>query len=97
MKKFYLYILKCKDNSYYTGHTDNIEKRLCEHERGENKCYTQNRRPFKVVHVQDFSSRYYALVAERKLKKWSRAKKEAYINGDWNLVSKLARRKKNRS
>ena len=58
MKKFYLYILKCRDNSYYVGHTDNIEKRISEHHQGKIECYTKQRLPIKVVHVQDFVTRY---------------------------------------
>jgi len=90
MKKFYLYILKCRDNSYYVGHTDNIEKRIAEHELGEVPCYTKQRLPIKVVHVKDFVTRYEVLVAEQKIKKWTTKKKEAYIAGDWKMLSELA-------
>ena len=90
---FYLYILKCSDDSYYVGHTDNIETRINEHALGLTKCYTQNKRPFTIALVQEFVTRYEALCAELKVKKWSRAKKEAFIKGDWSLISALSKRK----
>lgn len=89
---FYVYILKCADNSYYTGHTDNIEERLASHHKGENKSYTQTRRPIELVYMQEFSTRSEALQAERKIKGWSRAKKEALIKKDWQNVKKLAKK-----
>ena len=97
MKKFYLYILKCCDDSYYVGHTDDIEKRISEHMLGSFPCYTKKRLPVKVVCVKDFTTRYEALVAERKIKKWTRAKKEAFIKDNWDELSKLSKRFKVRS
>ena len=94
MQYFYLYILKCSDGSYYVGHTDDIDKRISEHYTGEIDCYTKKKRPFQVVLVDYFASRYEALSAERKIKKWSRVKKEAYIKKDWELLSLLGKRKK---
>ena len=88
---FYIYILKCADNSYYTGHTDDIEKRLNEHYQGKSPCYTQKRRPIKLVFMQDFSSRYEALTAERKIKKWTRRKKEALMYQGWEGLLKLTK------
>ena len=92
MPEFYVYILKCRDGSYYTGHTDNIEKRLSEHYLGIMPCYTKKRRPLKIVFMQIFASRYAALVAEQQIKKWCRSKKEALIAQDWSLLSQLASR-----
>ena len=87
MIDFCVYILKCKDNSYYVGHTDNIAKRLVEH---HNKlcAYTSIRLPVKLVFLQYFQTRDEAFVTERKIKKWSRKKKKALIKGDWNEISK---------
>ena len=93
MKPFYVYILKCSDGSYYTGHTDNIEQRIDEHYCGETPCYTQSRRPFEVVYVAEFTERYEAIQAERQIKKWSRKKKEALIRGDWDGLQKLSKKK----
>ena len=88
MQPFYLYILKCSDGSYYTGHTDNIEKRISEHTLGVIKGYTSKRLPVKVVYVVQFASRYEAIAAERKIKGWSRKKKKAFICNDWKKINK---------
>jgi len=90
---FWVYILKCADSSYYTGHTDNLEKRIAEHQSGEMRGYTFNRRPIKLVFSQDFPTREEALESEHQIKGWSRKKKEALIRGDWAEMSRLARSK----
>jgi len=90
---FYVYILKCSDGSYYTGHTDNIENRLSEHQAGNTTSYTQTRLPVTLMFMQDFGTRPEALEAEMKIKKWSRKKKEALIAQDWDLLKKLAHRR----
>jgi predicted GIY-YIG superfamily endonuclease len=95
MNDFYIYILKCNDNSYYVGHTDNIEKRISEHTINESDCYTSSRLPVEVVFVKSFGTRDEALAAERQIKKWSRSKKEALIAGNWEKVSVLAKKKFN--
>jgi predicted GIY-YIG superfamily endonuclease len=91
---FWVYILKCADSSYYTGHTDDLEKRLAEHQSGEMRGYTLNRRPIRLLFSQDFSTREEALESEQQIKGWSRKKKEALIRGDWAEISRLARSKK---
>jgi putative endonuclease len=89
---FWVYILRCADGSYYTGHTDNIEKRIGEHAIGAiGNCYTFNRRPLELAFCQEFMTRAEALVSEQQIKGWSRKKKEAMIRGDWAEVSRLAR------
>ena len=75
---FWVYILQCSDNSYYTGHTDNLETRL----------------PAKLAYSAHFPSRIEALQAEKQIQGWSRKKKEALIYGDWEKLSFLARRNK---
>lgn len=95
MNSFFVYMLLCSDGSYYIGHTDNIEKRISEHEQGAYRCcYTKSRLPVNVVFVQRFTSRHEAFAAERKMKKWSRAKKEALSRSDWERVSELSQRRK---
>src|SRR5579872_3416236 len=91
MEPFFVYMLRCADDSFYVGHTDALEKRIAEHHSGELGGYTFERRPVTVVHVSTFFTREEALVAERKLKGWSRAKKEALIGNDWARVRELAR------
>ncbi len=86
-----MYILECSDGSYYTGHTDDLEKRLAEHEQKTFKCYTSKRLPVKLVFCSDFSSRIDALESERRIKGWSRLKKQALINGDWQELVRLSK------
>ena len=87
---FWVYILRCADGSYYAGHTDNLEKRIAQHETGEMECYTTTRRPVKLIFSEEFSSREDVLARERQIKGWSRKKKEALMKGDWIEVKRLA-------
>jgi len=89
---FWVYILRCADNSYYTGHTDNLEQRIARHAAGEIEGYTSMRLPVTVVFSEEFPTREEALACERQIKGWSRKKKEALMRGDWAEVSRLARR-----
>ncbi|MBI2851996.1 MAG: GIY-YIG nuclease family protein [Chloroflexi bacterium] len=91
---FWVYILQCADNSYYTGHTDNLEMRMAKHQSGEIKGYTATRLPIKLLFSQDFPTRAEALACERQVKGWRRSKKEALIRGDWDEVSRLAHARK---
>jgi predicted GIY-YIG superfamily endonuclease len=91
---FFVYILRCADDSYYTGQTDNLERRINEHQTGAiSSCYTFKRRPVELVFSQDFPTREQALASEQQIKGWSRKKKEAMMRGDWAEVSKLAKSK----
>lgn len=91
---FWVYILRCSDNSYYTGHTDNLENRIYQHHSGAiPSCYTFKRRPLELVFSQDFPTREQALASEQQIKGWSRKKKEAMMRGDWAEVSRLAKSK----
>ena len=92
-KPFYVYILRCSDDSYYTGHTDNLEQRLPPHHSGKFDGYTKNRRPVTLLWSVDFASRIEALEAEKQIKGWTRSKKEALMRGDFELISLLARKK----
>ena len=92
---FFTYILKCRDGLYYTGHTDDLEMRIAQHHSGFfPNCFTYNRRPLELIWSSEFPSRIEALEAERKIKGWSRKKKEALIASDWVTVSLLASRAK---
>jgi putative endonuclease len=91
----HLYILKCSDGSYYTGVTNNIERRLNEHENGDDpKSYTFNKRPVKLVFTEEFSDPHVAFAKEKQIKGWSRKKKEALIRGDWEELKRLSKSKK---
>ena len=88
---FYAYLLRCNDGSYYAGHTDNLDLRIAQHQSGALGGYTAKRLPVKLVWSDWFSTRDDAFAAERKLKGWRRAKKEALIAGDWESIAQLAR------
>ena len=91
---YFVYILKCSDDSYYTGVTNDISRRLVEHQSGdEPKSYTFKRRPVQLVFFAEFSSIDYAIEKEKQLKKWSRAKKEALIEGKYELLPELSKKK----
>ena len=94
MKIYYVYILECSDKSYYTGFTSNLEKRFEEHSAGKYKgSYTHNKRPLKLVYHCEFTNVEMAIETEKQLKKWSRAKKEALINGEYEKLPNLAKKK----
>ena len=88
---FWAYILRCSDGRYYTGHTDNLDRRVGEHQTGGCCDYTSRRLPIALVRSETFPSRIEALEAERMVGGWSRAKKEALICGDWSSLSLFAR------
>ena len=90
---FFAYMLRCADRTYYVGHTDELERRIAEHGFGQIPGYTATRLPVELVWSETFPSRIEALSAERQIKGWSRAKKEALIGGDWAAVQRLARRR----
>jgi len=87
---FWTYMLKCADGSYYTGHTDDLERRIAQHHDGTFLGYTHSRRPLELVWADDFPTREEALANELRIKPWSRAKKEALINRDWSKLSFFA-------
>ena len=84
-------MLHCADRSFYVGHTDDLEARIAAHESGVIPGYTASRLPVTYVWSEEFPSRYEALVAERQIKGWTRAKKLALIRGDWAGIKALAR------
>ena len=88
---FQTYMLRCRDGTYYVGHTDDLDFRLAQHQAGALGGYTATRLPVTLVWSDSFLSRDDAFWMERKLKGWSRAKKEALIAGDWAAISALAR------
>jgi predicted GIY-YIG superfamily endonuclease len=88
----YLYILRCADGGYYVGTTrKSLDERLGEHNAGPHGGFTATRRPVTMVFAQHFETIVDAVAAERQVKGWSRAKKEAMINGEWNRLPELAR------
>ena len=91
MPDFHVYILRCADGSYSTGLTDIIEQRIGQHQAGAFPGYTHTRRPVALIWNATFPTRTRAHEFERRLKNWSRAKKEALIAGDWDGLRAAAR------
>ena len=88
---FWVYLLRCRDGSYYAGHTDNLAGRLWQHQQGICCEWTRKRRPVELVWCAEAPTRYEAIAFERRIKGWSRAKKEALIRGDWEQINWLSR------
>lgn len=89
---FHAYMLRCSDGSYYAGHTDDLDARISAHQSGLLPGYTRKRRPVLLVWHQEFAERDEAFAAERQIKGWSRAKKEALIRLDWDAIQLLSRK-----
>jgi putative endonuclease len=86
-----VYILECSDNSYYTGVTNNLERRILEHQSGESESsYTFSRRPVKLRWYSEDMDPDQAIELEKQIKGWRKSKKEALINGDWAEIIRLA-------
>ena len=94
MQQSYVYIVKCSDGSYYTGVTSKLEQRMFQHNTAlYPDCYTASRRPLQLVFYAEFTDINLAIEMEKKIKKWSRAKKAALINGDYDGLVNLAKKK----
>jgi putative endonuclease len=93
----YVYVLLCADGSYYTGTAgQDLEQRVNEHNAGRYDGYTSTRRPVRLVFSQWFERITDAIAAERQIKGWSRAKKEAFIRSDFEMLRVLASRSSQR-
>lgn len=90
---FWVYMLRCRDGSYYIGHTDNLEKRIAQHHAGEAEGYTKLRLRVRLVYFEECGERIVAIERERQLKGWSRAKKEALVKGNMERLKWLSRSK----
>ncbi len=94
MKIYYVYILKCSDNTYYTGITSNLTKRITEHKTGKHiDSYTYKRRPIHLEFYAEFTNVNLAIDTEKQIKKWSKAKKEALIKNEFEKLPNLAKKK----
>ena len=95
----FVYMLRCADGSYYVGIAtgDDLSRRVAEHQSSAYPGYTQSRRPVTLVWSEHFDRITDAISTERKLKGWSRAKKEALIEGDWGAVQRFSRRRAGRT
>jgi putative endonuclease len=94
----FVYMLRCADGSYYVGSATGVDlsKRIAEHQSGAYSGYTSARRPVELVWSEHFDRITDAIAVERKIKGWSRAKKESLIKGDWSSLTSLSRRRAGR-
>lgn len=92
MTKGYAYILKCNDDTYYTGSTKDIDRRLNEHQQGLGAIYTKNRLPVLLLYYEEYDRIDHAFYREKQIQGWSRKKKEALMNGEDNLLPELAKK-----
>ena len=89
--KGWMYILLCANGQYYTGSTNDLERKLAQHQMGEGANFTRKHLPVKLVYFEEFQLVSDAFYREKQVQGWSRAKKEALINGDQNKLHELAK------
>jgi putative endonuclease len=87
----WVYILKCADDSYYTGTTENLELRVAQHQIGEGSDYTSARLPITLVYAREFQTHDEAFRWERQIKGWSRKKKKTIISGNYDALIELSK------
>ena len=88
----WVYILRCVDGSYYTGVAQiDLERRVAEHNAGTYDGWTAKRRPVSLVFAEEFPLAVQAIEMEQRIKRWSRAKKQALIARDWHKLRELSR------
>lgn len=92
MRTYFVYILRCKDGSYYTGVTNDVERRVKEHQQGLVPGYTHSRRPVQCVFAESFYNIWEAIAAEKQIKGWTRKKKEALTCGNYDELVRLSHR-----
>ena len=90
MRTGYVYIIECSDHSFYTGVTNDIERRMYEHNEASTHGYTLSRRPVELVWVSHELPIQDAIALEKQIKGWRRAKKIALINGDFGHLPELS-------
>jgi putative endonuclease len=91
MCTYYVYILRCSDDSYYIGVTNDYKSRFADHQDGKDaQCYTYTRRPLTLMYVESYGYVMNAIRREKQLKGWSRKKKEALMNEDWKNLMELS-------
>ena len=93
----WMYILEYCDGSYYVGSTKNLERRLSEHQEGLGARYTTRRLPIKLVYCEEYDRVADAFYREKQVQGWRRAKREALINGNPDLLPTLAKKVFDRS
>ena len=89
--KWFVYILACDNGSFYVGHTHDLSARFGRHRDGTGAAHTAVHVPTTVLYHECFPTELEAIQRERQLKRWSRAKKEALIGGDKELLHMLSK------
>jgi len=90
---YYVYILRCADDSFYVGSAQDLDARVKAHNAGRGGAYTFRHRPVGLVYREAFCSVQEAVTRERQLKRWTRAKKESLIAGDLKRLKHLSKRR----
>lgn len=95
LQSAWVYVLRCRDGSYYVGshRGAEVETRVSQHQEGHGGAYTADRLPVELVWCEAFQFITGAIAAERRIKGWSRAKKEAMMRGEWDKLPSLSRRR----
>ncbi len=89
----WMYILECSDGSYYVGSTKNLDQRFVQHQSGRGSRYTSGRLPVKLVYGEEYDRVSDAYYREKQVQNWGRAKREALINGNYEMLPPLAKKK----
>ena len=82
--------MQCSDGSYYTGSTIDLDKRVMEHQDGRGANHTKKRLPVKLIYVEEYLSIATAFEREKQIQGWSRTKKEALINREYEVLPRLS-------
>ena len=91
---YYVYIVECSEGLYYTGVTNNLERRIAEHNEGiDTNCFTFKRRPVNLKYSQHFQNIKNAIAWEKQVKGWSQKKKEALFDNNFEVIKQLAKSK----
>jgi putative endonuclease len=90
----FTYILQCQDQSLYVGSTRNLEKRIWEHEQGIAANYTTERRPVKLIYYEEYDRIDDAFNREKQIQSWSRKKKLALVERNFDLLQKFSNPRK---
>ena len=88
----YMYILECRDGSYYVGSTIDLERRVAQHNLGQGAAYTRTRRPVTLVHCEEYPRIDDAFLREKQVQNWGRAKRRALIEGRLDDLNALSRK-----
>ena len=92
--KGWMYVLECSDGSYYTGSTNDLNRRLEQHKKGEGANHTKSRLPVKLIYFEEYGRIDEAFYREKQVQGWSRKKKEALIEGDYKKLIEFSKKKK---